>query len=198
MACYALCASVRGTAEGLGLSGRANEEAPMPHPASLKVPKDRQDRYQEITAICDDVCQRHLSEEYALLARQAVAALLRKRTNLLASGQARVWACAVVYALGQVNFLSDRSQTPSMSMADLCAHFGVSPGTARPKAKVVREQLTMRRLGPSWTLPSLAASSPMAWMVEYRGYIIDVRMMRREFQEAAFAQGLIPFLPEER
>ena len=48
------------------------------------------------------------------------------------------------YALGQVNFLSDKSSTPHMSMQELCAGFGVSPSTGNSKAKAVRTALGIK------------------------------------------------------
>ena len=45
------------------------------------------------------------------------AALCRKRPSPLASGQPRTWACAILYELGRVNFLSDRASQPYMTLA---------------------------------------------------------------------------------
>ncbi len=45
---------------------------------------------------------------------------------------------------------------------------------------------------------SLAEQSPMTWMVSLNGFMVDVRRLPREIQAAAFAKGLIPYLPEER
>ena len=47
-------------------------------------------------------------------ARRALAALCRKRPSPLVSGKPETWACAVLYALGQVNYLSDKASTPTM------------------------------------------------------------------------------------
>jgi hypothetical protein len=82
--------------------------------------------YEEIIGLTDDVCHRHLTEEYALLAREMAATLARKRPSPLNSGRPATWACGIVYALGTVNFLFDKSQTPYVPAKELCAHFGVS------------------------------------------------------------------------
>ena len=62
------------------------------------------------------------------------AALCCKRPSPLASGQPRTWACAIVYTLGQLNFLSDKASQPHMAMADLCAAFGVGENGAQRRA----------------------------------------------------------------
>jgi hypothetical protein len=88
-----------------------------------------------LTGLTDRFCAEHLDREYADMARCAIAALCRKRPSPLTSGHPQTWACAVLYALGQINFLHDKSTTPYMAMADLCGHFGIAPSTGGNKAK---------------------------------------------------------------
>jgi hypothetical protein len=108
---------------------------------SERVPKPMQATFDAIVALTDTFCRAHLDEEYAQLARQATAALCRKRPSPLSTGNVKSWACGIVYALGAVNFLFDTSQQPTMKAAEVCAGFGVSAGTGSAKAKVVRDAL---------------------------------------------------------
>jgi hypothetical protein len=165
---------------------------------SEKVPKQMQDTFNAIVALTDAVCTAHLDGEYAQLARQATAALCRQRPSPLAAGQLKTWACGIVYALGFVNFLFDKSQTPSMNAAELCAAFGVSKSTGAAKAKAVREALGMSQMDPQWYRPSKMERNSLAWMIMVNGLIVDVRSMPRDIQEAAYAKGLIPYLPGAR
>lgn len=159
---------------------------------SNKVPRALAATYDAITASTDGFCQEHLDAEYAELARRAVAALCRKRPSPLATGEPRTWACGVLYALGQVNFLSDNSFEPCMRLADLCARFGVGASTGGMKAKVVREALGMNRLNFEWMLPSLVKRNPLAFMLSIDGFLVDARTLPVEMQELAFAAGLVP------
>lgn len=159
---------------------------------STKVPKEWQDYYASMTVISDDICRRHLNEEYAELARCALAALCRKRPSPLSSGHKQVWVCAVVYALGQVNFLTDKASTPCMTMAELCAAFDVAGSTAANKAKVVRDLLGMRQFDPEWKLPSRAADNPLTWLLRSNGLLLGARnepgdMLRRVLAQVAIA-----------
>src|SRR5262249_23433380 len=104
---------------------------------SERVPKPMQETFNAIIALTDAFCRAHLDEEYAQLARQATAALCRKRPSPLATGPLKTWACGIVYALGSANFLFDKSQQPTMRAADLCSGFGVSQSTGSTKAKAV-------------------------------------------------------------
>src|SRR4051794_31369777 len=96
--------------------------------SSKSVPKGMQATYEAITTLTDAFCRDHLNDEYRELAQRMTAALCRKRPSPVVSGQPRTWACGIIYVLGQINFLSDRSTQPYMAMADVCALFGVSQG----------------------------------------------------------------------
>jgi hypothetical protein len=47
-------------------------------------------------------------------------------------------------------------------------------------------------------LPSLVEKSPLVWMAEVNGLLVDLRNMPREVQEIAFEDGLIPWIPADR
>jgi hypothetical protein len=82
-----------------------------------KVPQRMTERYGAVTEITDEFCHEHLNEEYAELSRKMAATLSRKRPSPLESGRVRSWAAGIVYALGRVNFLSDASRKPHMTMS---------------------------------------------------------------------------------
>ena len=53
------------------------------------------------------------------------ASLCRTRPSPLASGPPRTWACGILYALGQINFLSDKPTQTGMR-AGKSAHPGLA------------------------------------------------------------------------
>jgi hypothetical protein len=165
---------------------------------SKSIPKNMQAIYDTVVSLTDNFCDKHLNTEYGQLARDMAAALCRKRPSPLASGQPRSWACAILYELGRVNFLSDPSTRPCMRLSELCAAFGVGQSTANAKAAVIQNCLGVNRLNPSWSLPSLLDQNPLVWMAQVNGVLVDLRMMPREVQEIAFEKGLIPYIPADR
>jgi hypothetical protein len=154
--------------------------------------------YADIAALIDAFCQQHLNNEYAALGRQLAAALARKRPSPLSRGKPTIWACAIIYALGTVNFLFDKTQTPHMRADELCAAFGVSQSSGANKAKQIRDLLRMSQFDPHWCLPSKVAENPLVWMLEVNGLIVDMRAMPRAVQEQAYRQGMIPYIPADR
>lgn len=160
-----------------------------------RVPAAMQEKYDQIVALTDDFCQQHLNEEYRDLCRRMLATLCRKRPSPVTTGKTSTWACGIVYAVGRVNFLFDRSQTPHKRADELCMHFGVSPKTGSAKSTAIMDLLKSGQFDPNWTLPSRMADNPMAWMIQVNGFIVDARQAPREIQEEAFRRGLIPYLP---
>jgi hypothetical protein len=55
--------------------------------SALSVPKSIKPRVDAIVGLTDAVCRTHLTEEVAVLARELVAALARKRPSPLMRGQ---------------------------------------------------------------------------------------------------------------
>ncbi len=163
---------------------------------SEKIPASMRDIYEQIVGLTDAFSVKYHTEEYAQLVRYATAALCRKRPSPLFKGKAKTWACGITHAIGFVNFFFDRSQEPSMSATDLYAAFGVGKSTGGAKSKLVRDLLNMYQLDPNWCLPSKLDNNPRAWMITVNGFILDARSSPRNMQEAAYAKGLIPYVPE--
>ena len=165
---------------------------------STSVPKMMLPVYQEIVGLTDDVCDEHLNSEYRDLARAMTRVLGRKRPSPVASGQPRTWACGIVYVLGRINFLDDKSFSPHMTTAELCAAFEVGESTVHAKARAIEKALGTQPFDAQWMLPSLVEKNPLAWMAEVNGLLVDLRDMPREIQEIAFEDGLIPYIPADR
>lgn len=163
--------------------------------SSEKIPAALQGRFDEIIKITDAFCGQHLTNEYRDLCRRMAATLCRKRPSPLATGAANSWACGIAYSVGRINFLFDKSQTPHMRGEDLCQHFCLSQSTGTAKSTVVMKALKLVQMDPGWTLPSLLATNPMAWLIMIDGLTVDARKMPRDIQEEAFRRGMIPYLP---
>jgi hypothetical protein len=170
----------------------------MAQKRSEAVPVAMQPVYAGIVALTNSFCRQHLTDEYATLCRELTAALARKRPSPLGGGKPEIWACGIVYALGTVNFLFDKSQTPHMRADALCAGFGVSQSSGANKAKQIRDLFGMFQFDPRWCLPSLVGENPLVWTLEVDGFMVDVRQMPRELQEEAYRKGLIPYIPADR
>jgi len=161
---------------------------------ALRIPTAMLDRAGAIIEITDAACDEHLDAEYGRLARRLVARLARKRPSPLARGDVRIWAAGVIYALGQVNFLFDRTQTPHLTADELAERLGVVKTTMANKAGLINRTLKIGAFEPELTRAAVLQQHPMAWLVELDGFIVDARTLPADLQEEARRRGLIPDL----
>jgi len=160
-----------------------------------RVPQAMLATYENVAGITDNFCREHLNQEYADLCRQMAATLCRKRPSPLAGGAVEIWASSILYTIGKVNFLFDKSQKPHMRAERLCEFLGTSKATVSAKAKRIMTILKIGLMDPRWCLPSKLENNPMAWMIQVDGFIVDARSMPLEIQEEALQRGLIPYIP---
>jgi Domain of unknown function (DUF6398) len=161
----------------------------------LKVPRAIRPLADEIVAITDSVCLAVLDEEYADLARRAVAKLARKRPSPLVRGRRAGWAAGVVYALGRANFLFDPAIGPTATADQLSEAFGVAKTTMGSKAKQVRDLLRISPFSPEFQRADVAARNPLVWIMEVNGLAVDARHVPVNVQVEAFERGFIPYVP---
>ena len=112
---------------------------------STFVPKSMQATYEVITTLTDAFCREHLNEDYRMLAQRMTAALCRKRPSPFTSGQPPTWACGIVYVLGQINFLTDPSTQPFMTLTCVPGSGSVRARRARNLHRHKRRRLAFRR-----------------------------------------------------
>ncbi len=166
--------------------------------APLRIPAALRDRAREILAITNQACTEHLDDEYVHVCRQLVGRLARKRPSPLTRGDTRIWAAGAIYAVGQINFLFDRSQQPHMTADQLAACLGVVKTTMANKATLINKTLNLGVFEPDLTHSAILEQHPLAWLVEVDGLIVDARMLPAELQDEARRRGLIPDLDSHR
>jgi hypothetical protein len=177
------------------LPAKAPKPRPVPQPPSRE---EKDEAVQVVIGLIDQFCKEHLNEEYAVLCRKLAEKLGRKRPSPLLQGSPNAWASGIVRAVGRVNFLHDKSQTPYMRSTDIDHYLGTSPSSGAAKLAAIRKMFKMYQLDPNWTLPSRLEDNPMVWMLQVNGFMVDVRRAPREVQEIAFKKGLIPYIPADR
>ena len=177
------------------LPSKAPKPKPVPKPPSRE---EKDEALGVVVGLLDQFCKEHLNEEYAVLCRKLAEKLGRKRPSPLLHGSPNAWASGIVRAVGGVNFLHDKSQTPYMRSTDIDHYLGTSPSSGAAKLAAIRKMFKMHQLDPNWTLPSRLDDNPMVWMLQVNGFMVDVRHAPREVQEIAFNKGLIPYIPADR
>lgn len=163
----------------------------------VRVPKSLRDQFSEIVALIDRYCAAHLNAEYRDLCRACAADACAAGVSF-GSGKAAGWVAGVVSAVAYANFLgSDPSRPFHTTPGEMAKRAGVSPATMQTKSKAIRDALGIDRLDPRYCTQQLNDDNPFIWLLLVNGLVVDIRQAPRNVQEAAFRQGLIPYVPAD-
>ena len=155
-------------------------------------------RAEQLIALTARFCAEHLDDEYGALCAKLIRRLARKRPSLLETGQTRVWVGAVLYAVGDVNFLFDPAQHPHMKFDELSRVTGVSKSALSTKARLIMNLLRIMPLEPEYYRREMLQQNPFAWMIEVNGILVDARTLPLDEQVELARRGLIPETAGER
>jgi len=104
---------------------------------------------RQITDMTAAFCREHADAEYAGLCKKLIDKMASKRTAPFLSGRVEIWAAAIVYALGSINFLFDESFLPHATPDTICDYFKVSKRTVAQKATLIRNMFKLGYSTPS-------------------------------------------------
>jgi hypothetical protein len=105
-----------------------------------EIEKDKENKLIEMTS---RFCDEHLDEDYKQLCIKMIHKMARKRTVPFLSGRIEIWASAIIYAIGSINFLFDKTFKPFVKGEDICAYFGTKTSTVAQKSKVIRDMFKL-------------------------------------------------------
>jgi hypothetical protein len=164
----------------------------------MPIPKEMQAKYDEVAPLIIKFCDEKLDNEYKTICLRLLEKLCRKRPSPLLGGKPHTWAAGIVYAIGQANFIFDKTQEIHLTAAELASGFGISASTASNKGAEIRKMFHIDYFNSEWLLPKSIEDNPLVWMVQVNGLIVDIRDMSLEIQHEAFEMGIIPYIPAEK
>lgn len=145
-----------------------------------KIVEEKAQRLLEMTG---SFCRQYLDEDYKGLCEKLIGKMSRKRNVPFLSGRVEIWAAAIIYALGSINFLFDSSFKPYATADDICNFFGTSKSTTGQKAKLIRDMFKMGYYDKEFSTGNMRENSPFSNFVLVNGFIIDKRSLPPEIQE---------------
>ena len=128
-------------------------------------------------------CDKYLDQEYEQLCIQMIEKMARKRVVPFMSGKGAVWVAAIIYAIGSVNFLFDKSFKPYITTDNICDYFGVSKSTIAQKAKVIRNMFRLSQLKGEFHTNKMKETNPFLSNVFLDGMPIPISMLPDELQK---------------
>ncbi len=131
---------------------------------------------QEIIQLVSGICDQKINSEYKELSIKLIEKMARKQTVPFMSGKIAIWAAAVIYALGQINFLFDKNNDPYLSTDDICEFFQTTKSTTSQKAKVIRDMFELDTFDPDFSTKSVLEQNPANDMVVINGLYVSKDM----------------------
>jgi len=123
-------------------------------------------RPEEIIGITQRFCAQHLDLEYSRLCAKLVRALARHRSSPLEGGQTKVWAGAVLCAIGEVNFFFNPAQRLHLKFDELSRLIGVSKSALATRARFIMNLLRIMPAEPAYRRREQLVQNPQNHIVE--------------------------------
>ncbi|MCP4535874.1 MAG: hypothetical protein GY832_01905 [Chloroflexi bacterium] len=146
---------------------------------------------QKLIELTGEFCDQYLDDDYKQLTQKLVSKMKRKHQVPFLRGRVNTWAAAILYALGQINFLFDRSFEPYVAAADIPKHFGVSQSTVGQKAKIIRDMFDLYSWHPEFSTQEMCDSNPRKDMVMIDGFIVPIKLLSPEMREELRRRGIV-------
>ncbi len=98
-----------------------------------------QSKQNEIKSLLEGYCKEYLDNEYMNLCDKLFNDLLEYDQYIFKRGEKVIWAASIIWTVGNMNFLSDKSFKPYATLSDVCKYFGSNTSTVGQKASKIRE-----------------------------------------------------------
>ncbi len=115
---------------------------------------------KNLLELTSEFCAQKLDADYAQLCIKLIQKMGRKRDVPFQSGRIEIWAAAVIYAIGSVNFLFDKAFEPYATPDDICDHFGVKKTSVASKAKIIKDMFKMSYYSTEFSTQRMNEKNP--------------------------------------
>lgn len=128
---------------------------------------------EKLIEMTTSFCREKLDEEYEEVCIKLIRKMGRKRDVPFKRGKLENWASGIIYALGQINFLFDKSFEPYASADDICNFYGTKKSTASNKARDIRKMFNLVPFDEEFSTDYIHSQMPRFAMTP-EGFIIPL------------------------
>ena len=144
------------------------------------------EKVNRITELATSFCIQKINKDYSELVEMLIGKLSRKRPSPLLRGKEEIWAAGIVHAIGQTNFLYDRSFQPFVSFDELNDFFGTKKSSVGNKAADIRKMFKINRLSSFDFMTKNQKDDNILYnSVMVDGYIVPISSLPQEYQQIA-------------
>jgi len=142
--------------------------------------KEREEKLLELTGT---FCSQKLNDDYFHLCENLVKKMGRKQEVPFKRGKLEIWAAAVIYAIGSINFLFDKSFEPHVTANQISDYFGTKNSTVSNKARQIREMFNLTMFDNEFATEHMKATNPFNDLVMVDGLIVPLSSIPEDLQE---------------
>ena len=129
---------------------------------------------EKLIEMTSSFCKEKLDEDYEELCIKLIRKMGRKHDIPFKRGKLENWASGIIYVLGQINFLFDKSFEPYASASDICEFYGTKKSTASNKAREIRKMFNLGQFDEEFSTEYIRSQIPHFAMTP-EGFIIPLK-----------------------
>ncbi len=138
---------------------------------------------QKLLEMTGTFCAQKLDDDYYQLCEKLIKKLGRKRDVPFQRGKLEIWAAAVIYAIGSINFLYDKSFEPYITTDQISEYFGTKNSTVANKAGEIRDMFKMWHYDSEFSTQRIKKSNPFKQIVMVDGFIVSIDTLPADLQQ---------------
>jgi len=143
-----------------------------------------QEKTDQLINMTTEFCEKYLDDEYAGLCEKLIQKMSRKRKVPFLSGRIDIWAAGIIFALGRINFLFDKSSSPYTTRDELCTFFTTSKSTASQKARNIIDMLKLTYFDDDFSTKRTLENDPFKDYIMVDGLIMPKEVIIQKILEA--------------
>jgi len=142
--------------------------------------KNKEKKLLELTGV---FCAQKLDDDYHQLCEKLILKLGKKKDVPFKSGKIEIWAAAVIYTIGSINFLFDKSFKPYITADQISEYFGTKKSTVSNKAKQIKDFFNIGYYCAEFSTQHMVANNPFNDLVMVDGFIVPLSSIPKNLQE---------------
>ncbi len=135
------------------------------------------EKTEKLVELTSKFCTQYLDEDYEHLCKKLILKMSRKRVVPFLSGRIEIWAASIIYAIGSINFLFDKSFKPYATAEDICKYFDTSKSTTSQKAKLIRDMFKLECWDKEFSTQYMIQNNPFKDLGIIDGFIVNKKSM---------------------
>ncbi len=136
----------------------------------------------QVIGMVRDFCNERLNEEYGQLCVELTMTLDDLPKSPLCRGREEIWAAAIVYTVGRLNFLFDKSFEPYIRSSEIFEHFGTAGSTVSAKSGMIIDTLDLHMLDNRFATRRQIEWNPLNSLVMVDDMIVPIEELPDEIQ----------------